>query len=156
MDTVDRLAIIEDIRRVMARYVHHADRHRWHDLAGLFTPDATFTPHRPDGSILLRMEGRDGIEAGVGSSGGPDDILIHHLFSDEIDVESATSARGVWAMEDIVTRQEVPARQEGEPDELAFKGLHGYGHYHGRFVKVDGTWYIAQLEQTRLRLDFTY
>jgi hypothetical protein len=34
--------------------------------------------------------------------------------------------------------------------------MHGYGHYHARFVKTDGAWYIAELEQTRLRLDFTH
>jgi hypothetical protein len=33
--------------------------------------------------------------------------------------------------------------------------MHGFGHYHGRFVKAGGSWYIAELKQTRLRLDFT-
>jgi hypothetical protein len=106
MDAVERLSIIEDLRRLMAFYVRSADHHRWQDLAGLFTPDGTFTPHKPDGSVWLRMEGREKIAEMVGSSGGPDDVLIHHLFSDETDVESATSAHGVWAMEDIITRPE--------------------------------------------------
>jgi hypothetical protein len=44
------------------------------------------------------MEGREAIAKTVGTSGGPDDVLLHHLFSDEIDVDSATSAHGVWAM----------------------------------------------------------
>jgi hypothetical protein len=151
MDAVERLSIIEDLRRLMARYVRSADHHRWQDLVGLFTPDGTFTPHKPDGSVWVRMEGRDKI-AEIVSSNGPDDVLVHHLFSDEIDVESATSARGVWAMEDIITRPENAEVNEQFP----FKGMHGFGHYDARFVKVDGSWYIAELEQTRLRLDFTY
>jgi hypothetical protein len=98
------------------------------------------------------MEGGEKIAEMIGSSGGPDDILIHHLFSDEIDVESATSAHGVWAMEDIISRPEDAEVNEDFP----FKGMHGFGHYHGHLVKVDGSWYIAELKQTRLRLDFTY
>lgn len=152
MDAVERLSVIEDLRRLMARYVYSADHHRWQDLAATFTPDGTFTPHKPDGSVWLRMEGREEIAKTVGSSGGPEDVLVHHLFSDEIDVESATSAHGVWAMEDIITRPENAEVNE----EFPFKGMHGYGHYHARFVKVDGSWYIAELKQTRLRLDFTH
>jgi hypothetical protein len=97
------------------------------------------------------MEGRENIAETIGSAGGPETVLIHHLFSDEIDVESASSAHGVWAMEDIVTRSENAEVSEIVP----FKGMHGFGHYHAHFVKVDGSWYIAELKQTRLRLDFT-
>ncbi|MFF4146943.1 nuclear transport factor 2 family protein [Streptomyces sp. NPDC001698] len=152
MTDVERLSAIEDLRRLMARYVRYADHKRWKDLAGLFTPDGTFTPHKPDGSVWLRMNGREEIAATIGGSNGPDDVLIHHLFSDEIDIQSTTSARGTWSMEDIITR---PEDAEVNSD-FPFKGMHGYGHYLARFVKTDGAWHIAELEQTRLRLDFTY
>ncbi|MEU6346763.1 MULTISPECIES: nuclear transport factor 2 family protein [unclassified Streptomyces] len=151
MDTAERLSITEDLRRLMARYVRYADHQRWQDLAGLFTPDGTFTPRKPDGSVWLRMEGREQIVATVGSSGGPGVTLIHHLFSDEIDVASATAARGVWAMEDIVTRPADAPVSEAVP----FRGMHGYGHYRVRFVRTGGSWFIAELEQTRIRLDFS-
>ncbi|MEU1597145.1 nuclear transport factor 2 family protein [Streptomyces sp. NPDC005708] len=151
MDAVERLSTIEDLRRLMARYVRYADHQRWQDLAGLFTPDGTFTPLKPDGSVWLRMEGREEIAATVGAAGGPGHVLVHHLFSDEIDVESPTSAQGVWAMEDIITRPEDAEVSEVFP----FKGMHGFGHYHARFVQVDGSWYIAELKLTRLRLDLT-
>ncbi|MEV4177714.1 nuclear transport factor 2 family protein [Nonomuraea sp. NPDC049709] len=151
MDAIDRLSITEELRRLMARYVRYADHQRWQDLANLFTPDGTFTPHKPDGSVWLRMEGRAGIAATVGASGGPGVILVHHLFSDEIDVDSATAAHGVWAMEDIITRPE----GAGVSEDIPFRGMHGYGHYHARFVRTNGSWYIAELKQTRVRLDFT-
>ncbi|MEV8092316.1 nuclear transport factor 2 family protein [Streptomyces nigra] len=152
MDAVERLSIIEDLRRLMARYVYYADHHRWQELAGLFTPNGTFTPHKPDGSVWLHMEGREQIAETVGASGGTDDVLIHHLFSDEIEPVSTTSAHGVWAMEDIIVRAEDAVVNE----DLPFKGMQGFGHYHAQFVNVDGRWYIAELKQTRLRLDFTY
>ncbi|WP_181800979.1 nuclear transport factor 2 family protein [Streptomyces shenzhenensis] len=152
MNDTERLSAIEDLRRLMARYVRYADHKRWEDLAGLFTPNGTFTPHKPDGSVWLRMNGREEIAATIGAGNGPDDVLIHHLFSDEIDIHSATGARGTWSMEDIITR---PENSEVNPD-FPFKGMHGFGHYHAEFVRTDGTWYIAELKQTRLRLDFTY
>lgn len=152
METLERLSITEDVRRLMARYVRYADNQRWHDLANLFTEDGTFTPHKPDGSVWLRMNGRDEISATVGASGGPGVTLIHHLFSDEIDVDSETSAQGVFAMEDIVTRPEDAEVSEAIP----FRRMHGFGHYHARFARTDGSWRIAELTQTRVRLDFTH
>ncbi|WP_320779284.1 nuclear transport factor 2 family protein [Streptomyces sp. CRN 30] len=151
MDTVERLNVIEELRRLMARYVRYADEQRWPDLARLFTPDGTFTPHRPDGSVWLRMEGRDQIAATVGASGGSGVTLVHHLFSDEIDVDSPAAARGVWAMEDIVTR----SADAEVSDTVPFRRMHGSGHYRARFVKADGAWHIAELVQTRTRLDLT-
>ncbi|MCG5461988.1 nuclear transport factor 2 family protein [Micromonospora sp. MED01] len=152
MDDIERLGIVEDIRRVMARYVRYADHHRWLDLAGLFTPNGTFTPQKPDGTVWLRLEGREQIAATIGGSNTPGDTLIHHLFSDEIDVDAADDARGVFAMEDIIIRpDDAPVS-----DDFPFKGMHGYGHYHARFRRVDGSWQISELVQTRLRLDFTY
>jgi hypothetical protein len=152
MEDIERLGIIEDIRRVMARYVYNADHQRWEDLATLFSPDGTFTPYNVDGSVARRMAGREEISTSIPASVGPDAVIIHHLFSDEIDVESATSARGVWAMEDLITRPGTT----GENGAVRFKTMHGFGHYRPRFVKVDGRWYISQLVLTRLRLDFTY
>ncbi|MFG2887661.1 nuclear transport factor 2 family protein [Streptomyces sp. NPDC048297] len=151
METIERLGITEEVRRLMARYVRYADHQRWGDLANLFTHDGTFTPHKPDGSVWFRMRGRDEITATVGASGGPGVTLIHHLFSDEIDVDSPTAAHGVFAMEDIVTRPEDAEVSEAIP----FRTMHGFGHYHARFVKTGGSWQIAELKQTRVRLDFS-
>jgi hypothetical protein len=151
MDAVERLSTTEDLRRLMARYVRYADHQRWQDLANLFAPDGTFTPRKPDGSVWMRMEGREGIAATVGAGGGPGVTLVHHLFSDEIDVDSATAAHGVWAMEDIITRPE----DADVSEDIPFRGMHGFGHYHARFVRTNGSWYIAELTQTRIRLDFT-
>ena len=152
MDDIERLTIIEDLRRLMARYVYSADHQRWPELAALFTPDGTFTPHNVDGSVAQRMAGREEIAASIPAAIGPGAVLIHHLFSDETDVDSAASAHGVFAMEDLITR---PA-STGESGQAQFTSMHGYGHYRPRFTRVDGRWYIAELVLTRLRVDLTY
>lgn len=152
MDAIERLTIIEELRRLMARYVYLADHQRWDELAALFTPDGTFTPRDVAGSPLRRMAGRAEIATSIAASVGPGAVVIHHLFSDEIDVESRTSARGVWAMEDLITRPPGTG-DDGRP---RFVSMHGYGHYRPRFTVVDGAWRIAELDQTRLRTDFVH
>ncbi|KFU77709.1 SnoaL-like domain-containing protein [Amycolatopsis lurida] len=143
MDDLTRLVAVEDVRRVMARYVYSADHHRWDDLAALFTPDAPFIASTVDGSTQARMTGRDEIADRLKARNQADSVLVHHLFSSEIDIESQDSAAGVWAMEDIVATP-----HDGE--------MHGYGHYRVRFTRSDGHWLIAELRITRLRLDWTH
>jgi hypothetical protein len=120
MKEIERLSTLEDLRRLMSRYVYNADQQRWEDLASLFTTDGT--------------------------------VLVHHLFSYEIDIESATAARGVWAMEDLIERP-ASTGPDGKPQ---FTSMHGFGHYRPRFTKVDGAWKIAELVLTRVRMDLKY
>jgi hypothetical protein len=152
MDDIERLAIVEDLRRLMARYVYNADHQRWQDVAAQFAPDATFTPHNVDGSVARRMAGREEIAASIPANLGPGAVVIHHLFSDEIDVDSATSAHGVFAMEDLIRRP----TGTGGSGQARFTSMHGYGHYRPRFTRADGRWYIAELVLTRLRVDLAY
>jgi hypothetical protein len=39
VDDVERLIILEDLRRLMSHYVYSADQQRWPDLAALFDFD---------------------------------------------------------------------------------------------------------------------
>ena len=146
MHDLERLVIVENLRRLMARYVYLADHQRWTDLAGLFTPDGTFIPRLVDGSPIRVMRGRAAIADSVSRSVGPGATVLHHLFSDEIDVRSADSATGICAMEDLVIRP------EGTTDRP--RTMHGFGHYRPRFIRTPDGWRIADLEQTRLRLEF--
>ena len=59
------------------------------------------------------------------------------------------TARGIWAMEDLIFHD--TSAEPGAP----FALMHGYGHYHETYRKVEGHWRIATLDQTRLRVDFT-
>ena len=71
-----------------------------------------------------------------------DVVTVHQCHTPEIDVTSATTATGVWAMEDMLRW----------PDGTE---LHGYGHYYETYAKVDGQWRIKRCVLTRLRMDMT-
>jgi hypothetical protein len=139
---LDQLIAGEEIRDLMARYVRFADTKQWDRLAGLFLANASFTPRKVDGSIWHQMSGRDEIARTIETSVGSAQP-IHHLFSYELEFTSDKSVRGVWSMEDWIIRSD-----DGS-------GMHGLGHYHATYEKVDGTWFIASLDQTRTKLDFT-
>lgn len=153
---LERLIITDDIRTVMARYVRYADNKKFNDLANLFTEQGTFTPLDVAGEALTVMSGREDIATKISTSVG-NATAIHHLFSFELDIQAPDIAKGIFTMEDYVIRSE---NEEGRPladsNIPAFRTLHGYGHYHGDFQKIESVWYISRLVQTRLKLDFTY
>ncbi len=68
---------------------------------------------------------------------------VHHGHMPEIEILSPTTARGIWAMEDML-RWPV-----GSP----IKSMHGYGHYHETYEKTGGQWLIKTITLTRLRVD---
>jgi hypothetical protein len=70
-----------------------------------------------------------------------DVVTVHHGHTPEIELTSATTATGVWAMDDMLRW---PTGME----------LHGFGHYHETYQKVDGRWRIKTTTLTRLRMDF--
>ena len=123
---VEKLVAINEIREVMARYARHADHKEFEDLAGLFTPDGTFTPHKVDGSVWMHMEGRDGIATTISESVGNAQVL-HQLFSYETEVLSPTSATSVVSMADMLIRPEGEAvastRQHGFQDHARIRPL---------------------------------
>ena len=65
---------------------------------------------------------------------------VHQVHAPEIELTSATTATGVWALEDVVRL--APGLN-----------LKGYGHYHETYEKIDGRWYIMGSKLTRLRED---
>jgi hypothetical protein len=151
---LERLAVTDAVREVMAWYAYYADHAEWGKLAGLFTPAATFTTYGPKGELYLDLTGPEEIEetirAGVGNS-----RAIHHLFSYTAAVHSPVSASLVVNMEDIITPPEGDASAAAvQLGDAQFRSVHGYGHYRCDFTRVDGTWKITRLVQTRLRMDF--
>ena len=151
LSELEKLVAINEIRDLMARYARLADEKRFTDLASLFTPTGTFTPHNVNGEVWSHMEGREAIAKTITASVGPA-IAIHHLFSYETTILSPTSARSVIAMEDRLIH---PDDEVLPSTETAFRTMHGFGHYHADLVKIDGSWYISKLVQTRLKMDFT-
>ena len=152
---IEVLKAVEEIRRLEARYARYADEKRWADLAGLFTVDGTFTPQATDGKPLAVMSGRREIVDSMTAVMNGDVSPIHLLLTSEIDILSPTTAHGIWAMADLIFRNdEPPVQADATSDIPAFKTMRGWGHYHVDYVKIDGAWYFSRRVQTRTRLEF--
>jgi uncharacterized protein (TIGR02246 family) len=129
---------VEAIKRLKARYCRTMDTKDWAAMRRLFTDDVVMDTTASGGGVTT---GADDFMAFLQDAIG-DVLTVHHCHTPEIDVTAATSASGVWAMEDMLRW----------PDGSE---LHGYGHYHETYEKVDGEWRIKRSELTRLRMDFT-
>src|SRR3989449_9484850 len=146
MDAIERLDAVEQIKQLKARYFRCMDTKDWDGFAAVFAPDAVMDmsgemrDQRTEGEGVTR--GAAEIAAFVRGAVG-DVVTVHHGHMPEIEVTSATTARGIWAMEDKLRWP------EGAP----IRAMHGYGHYHETYEKVDGRWLIKTLTLSRLRVD---
>ena len=142
MDTGERLAAIEEIKQLKARYFRCMDTKDWDGFTAVFAPNARMdvSGEMSDGSGVTT--GTREIAAFV--RGSIDHVTsVHHGHTPEIDVMSPTNAAGVWAMEDHLWWP------EGSP----ITTMHGYGHYHEAYEKQQGRWLITSTTLTRLRTD---
>lgn len=117
MDDLETLMATEDIRRVEARYARYADHKRWKDLAGLFAEDGWFRSIDVEGNEIVNKTGRDDIAKSLGSRNSRDVQPIHQLLTHEIDIESPTTAKAVWAMADLIFRGDSAVGEPG-PDDI--------------------------------------
>jgi hypothetical protein len=142
MNDVDSLLAVRDIMVLKAQYFRFVDTRRWDDLQALFAPDAT----------LFFPEGQENPATVADSMAFIKAVLhgttsVHMGHSPEIQVETPTSARGVWGMEDKIYWSADAAAASG----LTF--LNGFGHYHEEYVRRDGRWLFHRLKLTRLRVE---
>jgi hypothetical protein len=137
---------IDQIRDLKARFCRYADAKQWEAVAGLFTDDAVMRIHNADGSLASESSAAE-LAADISGRLGAGQP-IHHLFSHEIEFTSDTTATGVWAMESLIFHD-----RQAHP-EAPFTRMHGFGHYHDTYRKVDGAWRIAGCTLTRVRVDF--
>jgi len=148
MNDTERLLAIENIKQLKARYFRLMDTKQWADLAALFSADA-IVDMRDSAGV------RDENNLFTGGSGFVTAlrgfieplVTVHQGHTPEIEITSDTSARGIWAMEDVLW---LP---EGSPSQLPFKHLRGYGHYHETYECVNGHWLIKSSRLSRLRVD---
>jgi SnoaL-like domain len=146
MDPVERLTAIEEIKQLKARYFRCMDMKDWEGHLAVFAPDVAVDmsgemPPGEDGMI------RGATEFVTFNRGHIEDVLtVHHGHMPEIEITSDTTATGTWAMEDMLRWP------EGGP----MRTLHGYGHYHETYEKLDGEWRIKTMKLTRLRRDVDF
>ncbi|HYZ66390.1 MAG TPA: nuclear transport factor 2 family protein [Mycobacterium sp.] len=136
MDDAAALLEIEAIKQLKARYCRYLDTKDWEAWRGIFSDDFLSDTSQAGGKVI---RGADDFVAFTRRSLGTR-ATVHQVHAPEIELTSATTARGVWALADVVRF----------PLGL---NLQGYGHYHERYEKVDGQWLIASSTLTRLRED---
>jgi SnoaL-like domain len=129
---------IESIKKLKARYCRYLDTKNWQAWRTIFTDDFFSDTSEAGGKVI---EGADEFVAFTRKSlGKPSQVTAHQVHAPEIELLSATTASGVWALEDVVRL--APGMT-----------LRGYGHYHETYEKIEGQWRIKSSKLTRLRED---
>jgi 3-phenylpropionate/cinnamic acid dioxygenase small subunit len=134
-DTADE---IEALKRLKARYCRLLDAKDWARWREMFTDDFVSDTSASGGKLIA---GADAFVAFVRANlGALHKTTVHQIHAPELELTSATAARGIWALNDVVR--------------LA-RGFtfHGYGHYHETYEKAGGQWRIKSSKLTRLRED---
>jgi hypothetical protein len=137
---VSLLPEIEAIKQLKARYCRHLDAKDWASWRELFADDFVSELAMAGGR---HREGADNFVAYTRSTlGRPLQRTVHQVHAPEIMMTSATTARGVWGMTDLVRL-------------LPVVTLQGYGHYDENYEKCDGRWLITSSRLTRIREDIS-
>lgn len=127
-----------EICNLKARYCRCLDTKDWDGYRAVYADDAILDTS-PSGG--LRVEGANAAVAYVRSSISDDTITTHHVHAPEIEIDG-DAATGIWAMQD---RNIWPTGRK----------LLGFGHYHERYVRVDGAWLIAESTLTRINMEMS-
>ncbi len=136
MDDATALFEIEAIKQLKARYCRYLDTKDWQAWRTLFADDFLSDTSSAGGKVI---KGADEFVAFT-RKGLRSQPTVHQVHAPEIELTSTTTARGVWALEDVV---------RFGPG----VNLRGYGHYTETYEKVDGQWLFSSSTLTRLRED---
>jgi hypothetical protein len=133
---VQALEDLEAIKRLKHQYWRCLDQKRWDELATCFTADATVSY----GSGQYRFTGVDAIMHFLRTSLGVESgsLGIHHGGHPEIDLQSATTARGTWVLYNYLFN---PGQKRNV--------LIG-AYYEDEYVKQGGAWKIRHTGYTAL------
>jgi hypothetical protein len=138
MTDIERMVALEEIFRLKGRRDRALDTKDWETYIALHVPEhiSENEGETPRHGTRENAEGVARILEGIRT--------VHHSHTPEITIESPTTARGVWGMEDILV------------DEVSKRLLlHGFGFYHERYEKRDGQWLFCW-RQLRRTLVFDY
>lgn len=152
MNIQERLAAVETIRQVKARYFRGVDDGDGHLVRSILAEDClldytaccvdptTGIDHMPALSLVIR--GRDAWP--VGDPVGTRIVTVHQGSDPDIVIESETAANGVWSFTD---RFFAPAGT------LPVRRLTGWGRYHDTYENKGDGWKLKTTRITRLRVE---
>jgi hypothetical protein len=132
------LLAIEAIKQLKARYCRYLDTKDWAAWRAIFTDDFVSDTSEAGGKVIVGAD--DFVAFTRKSIGRPAQATAHQVHAPEIELTSAGTARGVWALQDVV--------RFGPGLSLV-----GYGHYHETYENIAGQWLIKSSKLTRLRED---
>jgi hypothetical protein len=138
MNDAAALLEIEAIKQLKSRYCRCLDAKDWVAWRNLLADNFTSEIAGAGGRQTIGAD--DFVTYTRRTIGRPSQSTVHQVHAPEITLTSATTARGVWALSDVVRL--VPGVT-----------LHGYGHYHETYEKHAGQWRITSSRLTRLRED---
>lgn len=138
MDDAAALLEIESIKQLKARYCRYLDAKDWAAWRELFADD--FVSEIVDSATRVVVGADDFVAYTRQTLGKPSQPTVHQVHAPEISLTSPTTARGTWALSDVVRL-------------IPMFTLRGYGHYDEKYVKTDGQWRLKALRLTRLRED---
>jgi uncharacterized protein (TIGR02246 family) len=129
---------VEAIKRLKARYFRTMDTKDWSGMRQVFADDVMMDTSEAGGNVITGAdEFLAFLEPALSAA-----VTVHQGHMPEIELTSATTATGIWALQDLIRW----------PDGTE---MTGYGHYHETYEKTDGAWRIKTSKLTRLRVDFT-
>jgi len=141
-NNMEQQSQLDAVLQLKARYFRLMDTKDWDGLAQVFTSDVRIDTTEDSGTVIVGVE--DYIPFLISAIG--DVITAHHGHMPEIEFIDEVTAKGIWAMEDELWWP------EGSP----IRYLHGYGHYHETYVRIDGEWRISELRLTRIHRLFEF
>jgi SnoaL-like domain len=146
MDETERLAAIEAIRDLKAKYWRGVDQSDGAlvrsvlaencvlDFRGCCTDPTSGVDFLPEMNIV--MKGRDTWQAAALLGY----VTSHQGHQAEIEVHSPDSAKAIWTFTDRFFY----------PPGMKYRRFTGYGYYHETYVREGGAWKLATTRITRL------
>ena len=142
MDAVERLVALEDLKQLKAKYWYALDHQNWEMWRDeVWAPDAELDVAA---ERQHKVGPRDALIEWV-KERFVDQVSVHHGHTPILELTSDTTATGIWAMEDRLYRGKDHVEGPGY--------VHGFGHYHETYVKLDVGWRIRTSRLTRLRAE---
>ena len=138
---MDKLADIEAIRQLKARYFRTLDQKDWEGYRAVFTDDVVVDT-TDDTGPGTEVRGGDAYVAWLVPILA-DAITVHHGHMGEVAILGPDTARGVWSMEDHIWF----------PPGSGLGRLWGTGWYEEEYRREAGGWRIAHLRLRRRRVE---
>lgn len=179
MPALERLAAIEAIKQLKARYFRCMDQKDWDAFEKVFCPDVVFDLREAifardqdtkeiikSGDIHIRQDqivDSEWMKRGAKNVREWEETILtgvvtaHHGHMPEIEITSPKTAHGYWQLEHLLRFPRKNAYSDiwWFPDNSPHHELHGYGMYAETYERIGDEWLIKTLKLTHFRVDIT-